>query len=332
MTLPHTTSTITLTNGSPIITGTGTDWQTAGIVGGMVFPLATGNVLPIASVQNNLQMTAAVPWIGPSGNYQYALVRDTAWLEQVTENAELLTTVIKELRYPSIAALSSLVPAANKLPYFNGQQTAALADFPDAALLLLAGGVVPNGQLPQRLRASTHDQVLDANNLGESGLYFLLNGSANVPGGSGNWYIDHKSQSGVVAGKQIAYAADNFQVWERFIWYGAYQPWKRRDIERGSNANGDYTRFPDGMQICVSPMFSNIDVNQPNGALFLSANVDWTYPAAFSAPPTGGACSTSPWVWAAPSFAGTTSASAKLHFAFSVTAQQLQMFAIGRWF
>ncbi|OCP17367.1 MULTISPECIES: hypothetical protein [unclassified Ensifer] len=131
MTLPHTTGTITLTNGSTLITGTGTDWQTAGIVGGMVFPLANGNVLPIAAVNSNTQMVAAVPWTGATVSTQYALVRDTAYLQQLTENAALLTTVIRELRYSSLAALAALAPtmAVDKLPFATSANAMAWTPF-----------------------------------------------------------------------------------------------------------------------------------------------------------------------------------------------------------
>ena len=125
MTIPHTTGTITLTNGSPIITGTGTDWQTAGIVGGMVFPLAIGNVLPILSVQSNTQMTAGAHWIGPNTTCQYALVRDTAYLQQLTSNAQGVATILQELRYSSIAALAALAASM-------GQDKLAFATGPNA--------------------------------------------------------------------------------------------------------------------------------------------------------------------------------------------------------
>ncbi|SUZ32941.1 hypothetical protein ROE7235_02707 [Roseibaca ekhonensis] len=51
-------------------------------------------------------------------------------------------------------------------------------------------------------------------------------------------------------------------------------------IERGSNANGDYTRFADGTQICT---------RQGLVATFVDAEhcaATWTCPAAFAAPPT----------------------------------------------
>lgn len=129
MTLAHTTGTITLTNGSATIVGNGTDWQTAGIVGGMVFPLANGNVLPIATVTSNTQMTAAVPWNGATVTTPYSLVRDTAYLQQLTENAQLLTTIIRELRYSSLAALAALAATmgADKFAYATGLNTMAWA-------------------------------------------------------------------------------------------------------------------------------------------------------------------------------------------------------------
>lgn len=45
-------------------------------------------------------------------------------------------------------------------------------------------------------------------------------------------------------------------------------------IERGSNANGDYTRFADGTQICIQ----NIDLTYQTGSRLTAT---WTYPAEF---------------------------------------------------
>jgi len=140
MTLPHTTGTITLTNGSPNIVGVGTDWQTAGIVGGMVFPVVAGNVLPILSVQSNTQMTAAVPWAGATGTYSYSLVRDTAYLQQLVENAELFTTIVREMRYASIASLAAIAPQmdVDKLPYATGKNSMAWTAFTSYGRTLVA--------------------------------------------------------------------------------------------------------------------------------------------------------------------------------------------------
>lgn len=64
-----------------------------------------------------------------------------------------------------------------------------------------------------------------------------------------------------------------------------------REIERGSNANGEYVRFADGTQICYGGITTSA-----------SAGVTWTYPAAFFvtpkvfASPAGSAARSDTWV------------------------------------
>lgn len=62
-------------------------------------------------------------------------------------------------------------------------------------------------------------------------------------------------------------------------------------IERGSNANGEYVRFADGTQICVTQTditttsaFTNV-FGTTSGTSYRNS-FQWTYPAAFSAQPT----------------------------------------------
>ncbi|MFN3845013.1 MAG: DUF2793 domain-containing protein [Paracoccaceae bacterium] len=53
-------------------------------------------------------------------------------------------------------------------------------------------------------------------------------------------------------------------------------------IERGNNANGDYTRFADGTQIC-SWNGPAVSCQTTQGALFMNAALQsWTFPAAFA--------------------------------------------------
>ncbi len=55
-----------------------------------------------------------------------------------------------------------------------------------------------------------------------------------------------------------------------------------RQIEHGSNANGDFVRFPDGTQVCLHTISSAAGTSSAAGNGFQSADDTWTFPAAFS--------------------------------------------------
>ncbi|WP_018900432.1 hypothetical protein [Rhizobium sp. 2MFCol3.1] len=97
MTIAYTTGQITLTNGSAVVTGIGTAWQVSLIAGGFIAAEADGNPLPIATVDSDTSITAAIEWMGASGTYDYALVRDTAYLQQLNVNSNTLARLIAEL-------------------------------------------------------------------------------------------------------------------------------------------------------------------------------------------------------------------------------------------
>lgn len=94
----YSTGTISLTNGSAVVTGSGTAWQTALIEGGNIFPKAVGMPLPIASVDSNVQITAEFEWVGATGTYEYRIQRDTAYLKTLDRNSENVAYLLDEMR------------------------------------------------------------------------------------------------------------------------------------------------------------------------------------------------------------------------------------------
>src|SRR3546814_14987010 len=94
----YSTGTVTLTTGSAVVTGNGTGWQLVLIAGGNVLVQATGNVLPIASVDSDSQITSELEWTGASGTYSYTIQRDTAYLHALDANSHRLPTLLSETR------------------------------------------------------------------------------------------------------------------------------------------------------------------------------------------------------------------------------------------
>lgn len=125
MTTPYTTGQIGLVNGSAMVTGIGTGWETALIIGGTIYVEADGgNALPILSIGGDTAITAAIAWTGPTGTYDYALVRDTAYGQQTVANAQALAEYIQRLNNTALSAVAGVTPVAETLLLFTGPDTA----------------------------------------------------------------------------------------------------------------------------------------------------------------------------------------------------------------
>ncbi len=191
MTAPYASGTITLTNGSNIIVGNNTGWKTALVGGGTVYPeAANGNAMAIVIVDTDTKITAATKWMGATGTYPYAIMRDTSYGQQTVDNAQALATLVQRLGVGILSDLSALTPDGNKVVAFGESAEASLADLSPFGKSLIAAlnssaaygalGVIPNGQLPARLRALP-TFVNDWNNVRENGFYFGGSESANTP-------------------------------------------------------------------------------------------------------------------------------------------------------
>lgn len=106
-------------------------------------------------------------------------------------------------------------------------------------------------------------------------------------------------------------------------------------IERGSNANGDFTRFADGTQICWR-QGPTLACQTAQGALFMNTTLQsWTFPAAFAAASlpslTGNGGSASRFLSAVVA-SNTTSTYRVLSTISDAALAAPQLTAIGRWF
>lgn len=105
-------------------------------------------------------------------------------------------------------------------------------------------------------------------------------------------------------------------------------------IESSSNTNGSYIKFGDGTLICRHSKTDFGNVSSVMGALFLSAQMSWTFPVAFYAEPNvvvnfkGDSI-----LWIGDSISTTTTAT---YYAISATSRTginivQSLVSIGRW-
>lgn len=74
------------------------------------------------------------------------------------------------------------------------------------------------------------------------------------------------------------------EVWSRGCTGGSWRPWQLavHMHESGSNSNGTWARYTDGRQVCEITGLALGTVATTEGSLFRSADLTWTFPAAFA--------------------------------------------------
>lgn len=140
----YTTGTVSIANGTTALTGVGTSWVTlADIQPGDYFRRA-GSTVRVAAVNSNTSITLAENWPGVT------LAGAAYEIQRTPDDVRLLNTarsLLEALSNGNLAAIAALVSAADKLPYFTGAGTAALASFTGGGRAL-AGLTGANGKLP----------------------------------------------------------------------------------------------------------------------------------------------------------------------------------------
>jgi hypothetical protein len=131
----YTAGTVSVAADGTAVTGVGTAWLTAGFrEGDLLF--ANGATGVVLSVNSNTSITLAQPWKGGLLNNAVYRLRYQGDNSRVTAQARQL---IEMLGAGNISALSGLVGAADKMPYFTGAGTMSLATLTALSRTFLGG-------------------------------------------------------------------------------------------------------------------------------------------------------------------------------------------------
>jgi len=300
-----------------------------------------GNPLVISAVYWNtvapeLRMWTGAVWTAiPTGSYSLAADKDASGgYAGLTGFAINLWNAAKTFK-------SSLTfsGAANRVHTFQDRD-GTLADDTDLALKVA---------LTTNLVAST-----DLNTIVTSGLYRIQDTPVNGPTAISANYSQMLVSRGSTTLAQVIWEYSTGRTFSRVAIFGSawtWTPWRENYhqssilgtvsqasgvptgalIERGNNANGEYVRYADGMQVCTAS-FANGSCTTAEGSLFISAEYPWTFPAAFIAAPSYSATAGN--LGFVMGFVGVspTSVSFKAARGTSGTASTPTVIAVGRWF
>lgn len=307
--------TVNVTLNSNAVTGSGTAFIVNGRVGD-AFRGPDGRWYEVTNVASNTAISIDPPYIGATASGgSYALAPMQGY---VKDSADALRAIVNTYG----AQLSALKTTGNYdvLPLSKGGTggtdlqtardglglgTAATATLTTSVNDSTVGRVLRVGDhgIGAESLNSVAGTTIDA--LRSNGFYYVASGAnqGNAPS-STNGYLWNRSIT-------QAYAIQNYYVvttgveYKRVLNNGAWTAWSvvgspivgttsqsggvptGSIIERGTNSNGEYTRFADGTQICMVSMPTTAQaVNTASGTLFQSASVSITWPMPFLATPT----------------------------------------------
>lgn len=161
--------------------------------------------------------------------------------------------------------------------------------------------------------------------------YSTAGGSSGGPSGVTIGHLIHGRRSSGGGEYQIFFAEDSgTTTYVRARGTGSWNAWSTLfttgNVTRASNANGSYTRYPDGTQICWLTQLATAS----------GAATTWTYPAAFSASPSVQATVNSAAALRSVTFTSRSTTSVAFH-TYDATGSEavspaIDVIATGRWF
>jgi hypothetical protein len=216
----YSTGTATVAAGGTAVTGQDTTWLKA-LLPGDLFGTHKGTPIRIAAVNGDTSLILAHPWPGAAQNaapYEVQIVPDAARVQEATR--QLLET----LANGNLASIASLQSAADKLPYFTGDGTAALTTLTAFARTLLGG--TDAAAMRSTLSALARNPMpasLNLNDAKEGFTQFDAVGLINAPTASPNFQLLQVGDAG--RGMQIAAEyGTNIGLWWR-VGRDGWQPW-----------------------------------------------------------------------------------------------------------
>lgn len=184
------TGTATVAANGTAVTGQGTSWLNT-VQPGDVFGTHKGFPIRIASVNSNTSLTLAFSWPGgaqTAAAYEIMLVPDAGRVMETTRQ------LLELLSDGDLAAIAALTSAADKVPYYTGGGTAALADLKakgrdviaaaDMKALISKLGPIFGGPAPEPQNADVDLTNGDLNTINYPGMYTIAGTWANGPAGT----------------------------------------------------------------------------------------------------------------------------------------------------
>ncbi|OHV81601.1 hypothetical protein [Rhizobium sp. LCM 4573] len=310
----YTSGTISVAANGTAVTGVGTGWVAAGFrEGDLLF--ADGYTGVVKSVESNTALTLDQPWRGGALSGAAYRLRYQSDGSRFSAQARALIEMLGGSG--NLEALGGLESAPNTLPYFTGSGQMGLTAFDQEARDFLA--------------AATEEERLQA--LGFSAFMAGLRDDADAA--AHRQGIGVNDAGGFVPSAQMRNDLTADKAFRRGNILGTVSQTGGTPtgalIERGSNANGEYVRYADGTQICISPLLQPT-TNVAVGSLFRSNPIAQAFPANFVATPHGFGHAAADSAWVNAQVVSATGGWNMVAWASFNGGVFSRIGAIGRWF